>query len=175
MDRDYIVGERVGNEGIFIGEVVMRPTQSCCCIMFNVFAAPEDLRNQDNNQRLKLSHEAAANTVAQLRNWHGHDGIYAKSDEDLLNKLSDYRNHGKWIVPSYHINNTLLARAAKKGSLKQSFALQVPTDTPFYMSLSTIPSYPDTMLATSMIDGGTLGFDTQTYKLPVRPVRLKIK
>ncbi len=92
-------GNMVEGEGIFLcqwrpkdrGGRSLRKT-------YNVFAAPEDLKDEQGNYSLSTYTDTRTH-IAILENWHGYKGRPYVDDMYLYEDLKDDLYHGEWIIP----------------------------------------------------------------------------
>ncbi len=92
-------GDLLEGEGVFLGRYSPvdrqgRPLNRT----FNVFAAPEDACDVGGGPAM-LQYKQMVAAVAELKEWHGHDGLYCKSDVDLYKCLDDGTYAGQWVIP----------------------------------------------------------------------------
>ncbi len=93
------VGDLVAGEGIFLCQYEPRDREgNWLGKVFNVFAAPEDLTDAAG-QKVYLTFDQAVARVAELQNWHGHDGAFIASDSALFAALRESEIEGKWVIP----------------------------------------------------------------------------
>jgi hypothetical protein len=95
----YKIGQSIPGKGIFFGVwQPIHPSGRKSEKQFYVFAAPEDLQDADGKRAL-LTFNDAAQEVAKLRNWHGHDGIYLTDEKALYTALEGGFYEGQWFIP----------------------------------------------------------------------------
>jgi hypothetical protein len=93
-DPSALIGQTIGNEGIFIGRYSPRGLSHT----FNVFAAPQNLTDETVAETL-FRYVDAVKRVAQLKNWCGHDGAHYKTDKEFLTALQNGSYNNGWVIP----------------------------------------------------------------------------
>jgi hypothetical protein len=96
-------GDTVEGEGVFIGIFEPRDRDGkSLCKTFKIFAAPEDLPGEDG-ARACLSYPDMVARLAQMKNWHGHDGANYKNSDRIYKALDTGRYKSEWIIPPHEI------------------------------------------------------------------------
>lgn len=93
-------GDLIPGQGIFLGR--WRPKDDYGDSLgktFNVYAAPEDLVDDDGYNRALLDYERAVFRVFRLKNWHGHDGGLYRNAGEIYSALVDGKYKGEWFIP----------------------------------------------------------------------------
>jgi len=94
------IGELVPDKGIFAGVWEPKDRQgNSLGKRYNVFAAPEDLTDS-SGKKVLLKFKDAAREVANLKNWHGHNGAGVANDTALYEALRDGSYNGGWFIPT---------------------------------------------------------------------------
>jgi hypothetical protein len=186
--KNAVPGNFIEGEGIFIGRYAPQDADGKSTdgkslgLVFNVFAAPEDLTDKDRNKETFRYHEAVR-CIAGLKNWHGSDGADYHSDKEILEALKNGSYDGGWIIPPLEL---LAGRRAKggwteeikvdnlyglrnKSTLKGKFAAG---DDDFYWSSTEEPNLFSRTLALSFKPHKIDWFYNDGDKLKCRPVRL---
>lgn len=94
--KSWRIGQTVLGEGVFFGKWTLA-AQNGVTRSFNLFAAPVDLTD-----RRGLTIADTIKQVAQLKNWHGHDGAKYKA-AFLHAALADGTYKGEWVIPPIEI------------------------------------------------------------------------
>lgn len=84
--------------------------------VFNVFAAPEDLKDT-LGERLEVTFNKASRHLDALKNWHGYDGHGFADYEELYVALRDLTYKGEWIVPPSDIMGLTLLKSEVRQAL----------------------------------------------------------
>lgn len=90
-----MIGQLIEGEGIYLGQY--KPKNhgiKNLKVTFNIFAAPTDLLPKC------MTYDAIVKHIAQLKNWHGHDGTNYASDTNLYKALENGSYNGGWIIPT---------------------------------------------------------------------------
>jgi hypothetical protein len=99
-ERHYHIGELVPGKGIYFG--IWSPLDEkgnpILGQKYYAFAAPQDLQD-DKGNRAQLNYDDAAQEVAKLRNWHGHNGAYYETDKSIVKALEGGYYNGEWFIP----------------------------------------------------------------------------
>ncbi len=186
------IGQTVGDKGVFIGTWEPRDKKGKSLgKVFNVYAAPEDLKD-DDDEKLMLTFNDAAKRVASLKDFHGHDGGDYASDDALLKALRKDTYNGEWFIPPLEIMATkdpagefnklgILTVARNTGDLADTFekVAGVPTSQMYWTSTETA-SDPDYVQYVDVSDDrgarklvNYMGRDLN--KLATRLVRLELR
>lgn len=92
-ERLHKPGNLIEGDGIYIGKWVPEDRSGVSLRkIFNVYAAPADLP-------YIMTYAETVDHVAQLKNWHGHDGMRCLTDSDVYDALRGGSYNGGWIVP----------------------------------------------------------------------------
>jgi hypothetical protein len=94
-------GALIEDEGYYIG--LWEPLQKdgfSLCELFDVYAAPTDAMQSATKRKL-LTHEAAIDFCASAHNWHGHNGLRIRNEDELFDLIQNDPDSlsGKWILP----------------------------------------------------------------------------
>ncbi len=149
------IGQTVDDKGVFIGTWEPRDKKGKSLgKIFNVYAAPEDMTN-DDDEKLMLTFNDAAKHVAAMKDWHSHDGGDYASEDALLKALKKDTYKGEWFIPPLEIMATrdpagefnklgMLTVARNVGALADTFEKLdgVPTSQMYWTSTET-PTDPD--------------------------------
>ena len=92
------IGDLIPGKGIFFGKYELKDKEGNLKNTFNMYAAPEDLADNEGNKT--FSYSAAIDHIAALQNWHGHDGTPYASEGKLFKALEDGSYKGGWFMPS---------------------------------------------------------------------------
>jgi hypothetical protein len=92
------IGKEIPGKGVYIGEWSPINSAGDSPQVYNVFAAPEDLTD-DNNERFYGNYNEVSERLGFIKSWHGHDGHYTRSESDLLRALGNDSYSGGWFVP----------------------------------------------------------------------------
>jgi hypothetical protein len=99
-DPSALLGQMFEGRGIFIGRYAPRDRDDeSLGKVFNAFAAPEDLKDNQGKRAL-LQYKDAVDWVGALRDWHGHNGFRSLNDTTLLRELKENAYDGGWIIPT---------------------------------------------------------------------------
>jgi hypothetical protein len=111
--KNLFPGKKMPDGNIFLcqWEPVDRHRGESIGEIFNVFAAPHDLKTEDGRETFTL--EEAVQAVSELKDWCGHDGSYCKDDSalDAILKYGVYK--GGWIVPPLDLLFSINERGSK--------------------------------------------------------------
>jgi hypothetical protein len=190
-DPSSLVGQTIAGQGVFIGRFTLqsRWDKNDGTRVFNLFAAPTDLLDDDGRQS-ELTYDEAQERVANLTGWNGHDGKDYGDGEGIKTALRGDYYEGNWFIPIYEmlhggrmtidpypppLPGSLYAQRGT-GDLKGTFQQAVHGEN-FYsdvywsstQSLSLGPSHAS---AVSFSDYSNEQCTDKTKKLHVRPVRL---
>jgi hypothetical protein len=89
-------GDVVEGQGIFLGKLEMK--YSLPGKVFNVYAAPEDLKTREQ-EKAYLNYNDTVARVAELKKWHGHNGGSYETFRDVFNALEKGSYKGEWFIP----------------------------------------------------------------------------
>ena len=99
------IGQTIQGEGVFLGRWELRNEEGKSLgRVFNVFAAPEDLTDE-NGVPATRTLSATFAYLSGLKNWHGHDGSKFTKESDLRSALLEETYDGGWIVPPLELVN----------------------------------------------------------------------
>jgi hypothetical protein len=106
LDKD--IGFYVKNKGIYMGTWVPRNDDgNYLGRVFNVFAAPEDLKDW-NSARLMTSFNYAVGHISSLPSYLGHEHFNhdvkdVEADEAIYKAIRDSKYDGEWFIPTKSI------------------------------------------------------------------------
>ena len=179
------IGQLMSGKGIYLGtwEPVDTSGRSLGQI-FNVFAAPHDLKNNKNKNAL-LTYKAARWRVASIKRLLGHDGMDLIDDANLYDILKSGNYKGEWFIPPVEIlygftrtgdrQKDSFANHADKGWFRGSFNAQTKWK-------EAIPGYYWSCTATtnSSFESASIlqrevikNTDDNYHTLSCRPIRLE--
>lgn len=169
-------GQMVPGKGVYAGiwEPKDRNGKSLGKI-FNVFAAPEDLWKEGwfSGKKTRMTFNDAAKRLAELRNWHGHDGGDFKNDRALYNAIRNGSYSGKWFIPTSDILGDLhwnKDKGAFKGTFKTTNGIDFSC---WYWSCTEHRGEPGYMWNMLFSDGSGVYNHKKKFHLSTRPVRLE--
>ena len=154
--------------------------------IFNVYAAPQDLVDDADQKKIFKYNEALAR-LAQMKNWHGHDGSSYTTDKDFYAALKEGSYKGGWIIPPWELLTGLdmsgsmrqpdnLHAHKNKGSLRGTFCLEAKPSgfgyPAWYWSSTVDPHYPQHIMDMRLRDGEEGWQRRDVYRLSCRPIRL---
>lgn len=145
LDRLKEELRRQAEEGVFIGR--WRPKDrngNSLGKIFNIFAAPQDLTDT-SGRKLILKFDDAVKGVAELKNWHGHDGGNFANDTAVYNAIKEGGYKGEWFIPTRDLlsgcnllmghdldrddlKKDSLYKHRDRGVLKGTFSAEAPDD-----------------------------------------------
>lgn len=91
MSLDYKIGQMVTNQGIYIGEWCPDIDLGLGKV-FNAFAAAKDLDGY-------APYIETTQKVGEIKNLHGHDGLYITYHGDFYRAIRNGSYKGQWILP----------------------------------------------------------------------------
>lgn len=169
------VGESVSGEGVYLGWYQPKDRSGKSLgMIFNVFAAPQDLGGNG-------TYETQVNAVAALRNWHGHDGEHYADSDKILEALESGKYNGGWIIPPREVlmagqddaMSDNLYGSRKKGAFAGTFSMASRTNGYWYWASTREIPGSDNVWIQSFNDEGEGKFYSKTgTTLEARPVRL---
>jgi hypothetical protein len=100
--KNLEIGKAIPGQGVYLGKYTPKDRDgNSLSQTFNVFAAPEDLR--DGNKRSLLTYNDTQALLARTKGFHGHDGATFKNDSDLYAALRSGSYNGEWFIPTRDI------------------------------------------------------------------------
>ena len=183
---DPQIGQTIAGHGVYLGtwEPKDREGQSLGKI-FNVFAAPQDLTDSSGTIST-FEFNAAVARVAELRNWHGHDGAHFENDIAFYKALKNNGYNGEWLIPTLDILGGVdmdenevhadsLYKNKDKGDLKNTFTeASNPHDSDVYWSCTQDRNYTPRIWTMRFSDGYVNWHVKGLTTASVRPVRLEL-
>ena len=91
-------GDLMEGQGIYVGKWVYKKLG----LIFNLFAAPQDLTDEMGKKTV-FTFRDASQRVSELKQWHGHDGVFFDNEQALLNTLEEGNYKGEWFIPTYEM------------------------------------------------------------------------
>ncbi len=92
-------GDLIPGQGIYMGKWQPKDRDGASLgKVFNVFAAPEDLKSSDATP-LHLTFHDTVYWVDKLKDWHGYNGAYFHNDRELIDALKNRSYNGGWFIP----------------------------------------------------------------------------
>ncbi|HBR69391.1 MAG TPA: hypothetical protein DEA55_08465 [Rhodospirillaceae bacterium] len=132
--------------------------------IFDLYAAPEDIRNNSGPVLMNLNN--AVKHVADLKNYHGHDGGNFANDNAILEAaINDPKALAKWFIPTKEILHGKTSGGDKIqtknlydyrniGDFKNTFiAKNGSRPAGWYCSLTEIPDYPSLYYSVPFVYG----------------------
>ena len=190
------IGESVSGQGIFLGQYSPKDQNGKSLgKIFNVFAAPEDLSVKESKSGFFKKRETvtrvftfndAAKLVAELKDWHGHDGASFENSAVLTKALKDGSYKGEWVIPPREIlsgkdvdgndaQQNHLYKHQNKGAFKGTFktAASSGSDCPdWYCSSTEDCDHSSEVHGVLFSDGYESWLFKDDIRLSCRPVRL---
>ncbi|MBU6474958.1 MAG: hypothetical protein KGL10_01245 [Alphaproteobacteria bacterium] len=186
------IGQMVEGKGVFIGvwEAVDKKGKSLGKI-FNVYAAREDLMDDDGDKLMLTFNQAVAH-VATIKDLHGHAGGNFTNEESVVKALQKGTYDGEWIIPPLSIMATsdvkgelnkpgVLALARNSGDLAGTFEKTGGLATSqMYWTCTETPTDPDYVQYADLADDRgarkLINYMGRDYnKLATRLVRLELR
>jgi len=185
VSGDLEIGQMIPGKGIFMGvwEAKNRRGKSLGK-KFRRFVAPEDLMD-DEGKKVLWTFREAAQQVAGLRNWHGHDGADFKDEADFYKALKEGRGIGKWFIPPSEfligidrngdkVSDDHLYAHSARGNLKGTFATAEDSGRGFWYGSCTEPARLPSFVWAACFLTGDDGWTSKTVgRLNFRPFRLE--
>lgn len=182
--RNLQPGQLVSGKGVFIG--IWQPKDregNSLGRIFNVFAAPQDLTDA-SGQKNPLTYEDTVNRVAELKNWHGHDGGRFINDTAVYDALKNNSYNGEWFIPTRDLldgkefnKKTVqldnLYRYKDTGALKGTFTTTVGFYPHWYWSCTESAGVPIYMWEVRFTDGADGLCHMRNGGQSCRPVRVE--
>lgn len=181
-------GRMVPGQGIFLGEWEPKDRNgNSLKKLFNVFAAPQDLKDA-SGRKLTLTYNEAVERVAGLKNWQGHDGGRFKNDAAVYSALRNGTYKGEWFIPSRDLLDGRTSKGARQpdnlhahrdkgafaGTLTTPATRQGLIHYGFYWSCTELrlEDLPIMVAGINILDGQTDFQMKDTSRLNCRPVRV---
>lgn len=171
-----VPGQMIEGQGIYLGQYEPKGLGK----IFNVFAAPEDLPEP-------MKYAETVEYIAEMKNWHGHDGANYASDKEIFSALKDGSYNGGWIIPTYELlagtdpkllkytHSSNLFDHRNTGSFKGTFTM-VASSRPYlpeqYWSSAEDPEDTANVCLVDFSTGRLDVIDKDVTGLSCRPVRL---
>ncbi len=181
---DLEIGKFYKNKGIYQG--VWEPTDDKSKI-FNLYAAPEDLKSI-NGKNLLLTFNKAAYYLSRLRNWHGHGGSDLKSAEDIKQAvLNNPEKLSDWFIPPLKLlsgqntegkkiqNTNLYDKKEEMPENSKFVTIQNLNRTHLYWSCTKHKEHMLGMYAFNFADGIPVEGKKHISKFSTRPVRAELR
>jgi hypothetical protein len=181
-DKDYEVGDLVEGKGIFVGVYSVDFKKETGFLSskkitreFNVFAAPEDLKDEMGQQFTGTFEEVLA-AVARIENICGYAGIRVERNtplQEMLISKESYKKLENWFVPNLKILRDMIHPNRAKGHLNGTFDTSAGDQSQLifpamYASLD-FQSYVIDFHSGKRLDAKS------AYQRSVRPIRLELK
>jgi hypothetical protein len=185
--RNPQIGQLIKSKGIFMGPWEPKDRNGTSLgKKFNVFASFHDLTNASGKSAI-LKFKEAAEQVAGLRNWNGHDGGDFENDTALHNALKDGSAVGKWFIPPLELlygkdANEKLVRPGNNlyelrdtGDFKGTFfAAKDMGLADWYWSCTESRSNSSDAWIACFSDGGSVLDLKRSFSLRCRPCRVEL-
>jgi hypothetical protein len=178
------IGQIIAGEGIYLGQWQPKDRSgNSLGKTYDVFAAPEDLKDPDGSNLL-LTYKAAVREVASRRNWHGHNGRLFENDTALHRALKDDTYNGEWFIPTRDlligtdvdgrkVQADNLYRHKDTGALKDTFTTSGSGDASWFWSSTELRDYPSGVWSVRFTDGNDLWSFKDNYRSSCRPCRVR--
>ena len=189
MVNVFEAGTLIEGKGVYVG--TWEPTDNnnrTLGKVFDLYAAPEDIRNNSGNNLLMTFNDAVRH-VAGLRNWHGHDGNNFANEEAVTQAVRT--NPGllaKWFIPTKEILHGKNAQGTKvQPNNLYDHRTKMPRGAEFVTNASgsddarwywSCTEHPDNSSYVSNVhftDGDDDWYGKGGYELSVRPVRAELR
>jgi hypothetical protein len=177
-------GQMIAGEGIYLGQWQPKDRSgNSLGKTYDVFAAPEDLKDPDGSNLL-LTYKAAVREVASRRNWHGHDGARFENDAALYSALQDGSYKGEWFIPTRDllvgpdvdgrkVQADNLYRHKDTGAFNGTFTASGSGDASWYWSSTEPRDYPSVVWTVSFTYGFDHWYYKGNYRSSCRPCRVR--
>ncbi len=191
------IGQTIEDKGVFIGTWEPRVNGKSLGKIFNVYAAPKDLPEDQADpysDKAMLSFNDAVKRVAGTKDWFGHDGGNFENDAALLKAIRKNTYNGEWVIPPMDLMYLpptpgvigdygaprLLYNAQNKGDLEDTFEkLEGSSTSQWYWSSTETPTDPNYVrfvnFAAATMAELTDYMGRNNNKLATRPVRLELR
>jgi hypothetical protein len=171
---DELIGKMIPGMGIYMGRYEPGGSVAGLGVLFNAFAAPQDLTDDKGNKEI-YSYEDTVKRVAALQNWHGFDGTPYKNETEMMEALEDRRYTGGWIIPPIDLLDTLQT-LRKEGEFKKTLVVTNMSDDanndPSWYWSSTPHEEQTACIKTEQFKYGLIDRNRRSVRHSVRPVRL---
>jgi hypothetical protein len=166
------VGDKCSDGTVYVGSRELKDGDGAALGDFYLFAAPEDLKDDQGN-RLLLTFNEAVDHVADLRDFHGHAGGRFESGVALQEAIDSGLYDGEWFIPPEYILLNNLYRNKDEGALRGTFTTELGRSAfaPWYWSCTEPLDNPSTVHIVNFTDGDVDWNHKDNYELSVRPVR----
>jgi hypothetical protein len=162
LNRPFVEGK-----GLYLGKWEPAINNKTLGLIFNIYAAPENLRN-DRQNSLTFTFSEAVHTLRKLENYHGHDGFdhtggigdsFSFENDTtsiLLNSLQNGSYQGEWFIPTLNILEQLLYKARE----------DIPEQYKFNIYKEATPSktYPNYYWSCSSVESNICSLNFRTGK-----------
>jgi|GEM_PF-5002927 len=128
------IGQEDKGQGVYIGFHPICSDQGKCNtpndpvhdgdnknIYHHFFCAPQDLHDEKNKKKIRLTFNDAAKKVGALKQYHGHNGKFFKDNEAFINEVLKKNYNGEWRIPPGYILEKL-SEHQEIGALKGTFS-----------------------------------------------------
>ena len=155
--------------------------------VFNLYAAPEDLKNI-HGKNLLLTFNKAIRHIAKLKNWHGHSGSNLKSVEDIRRAVqSNPEKLSSWFIPNKEILhgydssnkklqiNNLYNNKEEMPKNSEFVTIEKINHAHLYWSCTKHEKHFLDMYAINFTDGSPVWGQRHISKFSTRPVRAELR
>lgn len=166
------VGDRCADGTIYAGTWEPENGDGTTLGVFNLFAAPQDLTDDQGNRLLLTFNDAVAH-IAGLKDWHGHDGGRFENDAALYAAIGDGSYGGEWFIPPQDVLLGNLYPNRNAGALSGTFATEFDgfDFARWYWSCTEHRDFPSFVWLVRFSDGDVDWFSKDYEALSSRPVR----
>jgi hypothetical protein len=173
LSEQLEIGKIEEGRGVFAGHIELTDNDGANLGSFNIYAAPEDIKDEDGNNLL-LSFNEAAEHVSDLEGYFGHDGGKYKHDDDLYAAINANNYNGEWFVPPLKILQDV-SMFRNKGDLRDSFVQDkdIANNARWYWSSTTHDEFDEAGWNRNIQTGVDSNDVKDLLKLSVRCVRME--
>jgi len=172
-----LIGDMVDGKGVLIGTWRLTGSQGKnLSAEFNAYAAPSDLADEQGH-RLMLDDAATNKYVANLKNFHGHDGETYLDETAFREAIISGKYKGGWIVPTQDLVKKNLYAYRNEGALKNTFNTEAAQNSTasHYRTCSKFPVYFMSLTSLVVFATGEQALSVPPAAMPCRLIRLELK